>query len=92
MVSTTAIMPTAYYVFYTNVCRGMVSLSVCTQKIMSLRGQASSVKMTSHGGKLTAPAFHPTQKINKAEELTCLSTNIFVDSSDGGCVLNLFNL
>jgi hypothetical protein len=38
--------------------------------------------MTSHGGKLTAPACHPTQKINKAEELTCLSTNIFVNSGD----------
>jgi hypothetical protein len=32
--------------------------------------------MTSPGGKLTALACHPTKKVNKAEELTYLSTNI----------------
>jgi hypothetical protein len=30
----------------------------------------------SPGGKLTARAYHPTKKVNKAEELTYLSTNI----------------
>jgi hypothetical protein len=34
------------------------------------------VKMTSFGGKLTALACHPTKKVNKAEELTYLYTNI----------------
>jgi hypothetical protein len=29
-----------------------------------------------HGGKLTALACHPTKRVNKAEELTYLSTNI----------------
>jgi hypothetical protein len=33
-------------------------------------------KMTSPGGKLTALACHPTKKVNKAEELTYLSTSI----------------
>jgi hypothetical protein len=32
--------------------------------------------MTSLGGKLTALACHPTKNVNKAEELTYLSTNI----------------
>jgi len=32
--------------------------------------------MTSLGGKLTALACHPTKRVNKAEELTYLSTNI----------------
>jgi hypothetical protein len=32
--------------------------------------------MTSPGAKLTAPASHPTIKVNKDEELTYLSTNI----------------
>jgi hypothetical protein len=42
----------------------------------SFRGQASSAKMTSLGGKLTALACHPTKRASKAEELTYLSTNI----------------
>jgi len=33
----------------------------------SLRGQASWPKMMSLGGKLTAPACHPTKYENKAE-------------------------
>jgi len=33
----------------------------------SFRGQASWAKMTSPGGKLAAPACHPTKKVNKAE-------------------------
>jgi hypothetical protein len=41
----------------------------------SFRGQASWVKMTSPEGKLTALACHLTKKVNKAEELTYLSTN-----------------
>jgi hypothetical protein len=32
--------------------------------------------MTSPGGKLTALACHQSKKVNKAEELTYLSTNI----------------
>jgi hypothetical protein len=44
--------------------------------MFSFRGQASSAKMTSHGSKLTALACHPTKSVNKAEELTYLSTNI----------------
>jgi hypothetical protein len=32
--------------------------------------------MTSPVGKLTALASHPTKKVNKAEELTYLSTHI----------------
>jgi len=31
--------------------------------------------MMSAGGDLTAPACHPTKRVNKAEELTYLSTN-----------------
>jgi len=42
----------------------------------SFRGQASLAKMTSLGGKLTALACHPTKRVNKAEELTYLSTSI----------------
>jgi hypothetical protein len=44
--------------------------------LTSFRGQASRAKMTSPGGKLTALACHLTKKVNKAEELTNLSTNI----------------
>jgi len=44
---------------------------------MSLRGQACWAKMTPPRGKLTTLAFHPpTQKVNKADDLTYLSTNI----------------
>ncbi len=32
---------------------------------MSFRGQASSAKMMTLGGKLTALACHPTKKVNK---------------------------
>jgi hypothetical protein len=68
-----------------------VSYSRNNQKMMSFRGQASWTKMTSPGGKLTALAYHQTKKcggkltaltyhqtkkVNKAEELTYLSTNI----------------
>jgi hypothetical protein len=42
----------------------------------SFRGQAKWAKMTSTRGKLTALVCHPTKKVNKAEELTYLSTNI----------------
>jgi hypothetical protein len=44
--------------------------------MVSFRGQARLVKMMSPGGKLTALAYHQTKKVNKAEELTYLSTNI----------------
>jgi len=43
---------------------------------MSFRVQASWRKKVSPGGKLTERACHPTKKVNKAEELTYLSTNI----------------
>jgi hypothetical protein len=52
-----------------------VSYSICKQKMMSFRGQASYAERTSPGGKLTL-ACHPTKKVNKAEELTSLFTNI----------------
>ncbi len=38
-------------------------------------GQASWAKVMLPGGKLTALVCHPTEKVNKAEELTYLSTN-----------------
>jgi hypothetical protein len=41
---------------------------------MSFGRQASWAKMTSPGGKLTALACHRAKKVNKAEELTYLST------------------
>jgi hypothetical protein len=53
-----------------------VSYSLCKQNMMSLGEQASWAKMTSPGGKVTALACHLTNKVSKAEELTCLSTNI----------------
>ncbi len=43
---------------------------------MSFRRQASSAKLMSLGGKLTVLACHPTKRVNKAEELNYLSTNI----------------
>ncbi len=45
-------------------------------KMTSFSGQASWAKMMSPRGKLTALASHLTKKVNKAEELTYLSTNI----------------
>jgi hypothetical protein len=42
----------------------------------SFRGQASWAKITSPRGKLTALMCLPTKKVNKAEELAYLSTNI----------------
>jgi hypothetical protein len=44
--------------------------------MMSFRGQASSAKLKSLGSKRTELACHPTKRVNKAEELTYLSTNI----------------
>ncbi len=44
--------------------------------MMSFGGQASWAKMMSPWGKVTSLACHPTKKVNKAEELTYLSTNI----------------
>jgi len=41
-----------------------------------IKGAGKLGKMTSPGGKLTALACHPTKKLNKAEELTYLSSNI----------------
>ncbi len=54
----------------------LVSCCRCKQKMMSFRGQASTAKLTSLGDKRTALACHPTKGVNKAEELTYLSTNI----------------
>jgi hypothetical protein len=39
----------------------------------SFRGLSSWAKMTSPGGKITALACHPTRRVNKAGEQTCLS-------------------
>jgi hypothetical protein len=39
-------------------------------------GQVSRAEMTSPGGKITALACYLTKKVNKAEEITYLSTNI----------------
>ncbi len=36
-------------------------------KWTSFWGQANWAKMTSPWGKLTAPAFYPTKKVNKAD-------------------------
>jgi hypothetical protein len=44
----------------------------------SFRGQASWANMTLPRGKLTAMVCHLTKRVNKAEELTYLSTNIAV--------------
>jgi hypothetical protein len=38
------------------------------------RGQTSRAKMTSAGGKLITVACHPTKKVNKAKEITYLSS------------------
>ncbi len=54
----------------------MGQLFLISTKMMSFIWQASSAKMTSPGGKITALACHPNIKVNKAEELTYLSTNI----------------
>jgi hypothetical protein len=45
-------------------------------KMTPLKGQASWANMMSPGGKLKALKCHPTKKVNKAEELTYLLTNI----------------
>jgi hypothetical protein len=48
----------------------------------SFGGQASWVKMASPGGKLTTLAYHPTKRVNKAQEMTYLSINIdFTDEA-----------
>jgi hypothetical protein len=44
--------------------------------MMSFRGQASSVKMKSLGGQGNSTGVPLDQRLNKAEELTYLSTNI----------------
>jgi len=41
-----------------------------------LRGQASQVKMTSPGGKLTSLACHPTKKVNSRRTYPYLLQNI----------------
>jgi hypothetical protein len=53
----------------------LVSYSRCQYKMTSFRGQARWAKMTSPWGKLTALAYHKTKRVNKAEELTYISTN-----------------
>jgi hypothetical protein len=45
----------------------------------SFRRQSACSKMMSLGAKLTALVCHPTKKVNKAEELPYLSTNIDVN-------------
>jgi hypothetical protein len=55
---------------------GYVSYSMCKQKMTLFKGRASRVKMTSPGSKLTTLACYLTKKVNKVEELTCVSANI----------------
>jgi hypothetical protein len=47
----------------------------------SFGGQATWTKMTSPRGKLIAMEYHPTIKVNKAEELTYLYTYIELTKS-----------
>jgi hypothetical protein len=54
-----------------------VTYSQCKQKVMSFRGQASWAKMTSLWGQANSTGMPPDQKVNKAEELTYLSANIW---------------
>ncbi len=49
---------------------------------MSFRRQASWEKIMSPGDKLTAVACHPTKKVNRAEELTYLSTSIYIELAE----------
>jgi hypothetical protein len=51
------------------------------------RQLANWAKMTSYGGKLITLACHLPKKVNKAEELTYLSTNMFL--FDHGCLQGL---
>jgi hypothetical protein len=44
--------------------------------MMSFTGQANRAKIMSPGGKLTALVHRLAKKVNKAKELTYLSTNI----------------
>jgi hypothetical protein len=48
---------------------------------MSFRGQASWAKMTSPGGKVKALQCHLTKKVNKAEDLSYLFTEIITHFS-----------
>jgi hypothetical protein len=48
----------------------------CSEASATKRRQARAAKMTSPEGKLTALPCHSTKRVNKAEELTYLSTNI----------------
>jgi hypothetical protein len=58
------------------------AVSAVRRKMLSFRVKASGARMTSCGGKLTAPACHPTKKKTKlkvfhffSEEEVCLFTN-----------------
>jgi hypothetical protein len=51
------------------------TLAYCSEASATKRRQVSAAKMTSPVGKLTALACHSTKRVNKAEELTYLSTN-----------------
>jgi hypothetical protein len=46
------------------------------KNMTSFGEHASWAKMTSPGGKVTALACHLINRVSKAEDLTCLSTNI----------------
>jgi hypothetical protein len=54
---------------------------------MLFRGQASWAKMTSPGVKLKVLACQMTLKINKAEQLTYLSTNFGCTIQEGKTLL-----
>jgi hypothetical protein len=63
--------------YYPMFVERQVSYSRCKQRMTSFRGQASSAKMMSLGGKLIALACHPTKSVNKAEEPTYISINMY---------------
>jgi hypothetical protein len=56
---------------------------------MSFRGLATWAKMITPGGKLKVLACHTTKKVNKAEELTYLSIDKYLKSTDIQRVCNV---
>jgi hypothetical protein len=58
-------------------------------KMMSFGGKRTS-NMMSFGGKRTSLASHPTKNVNKAKELTHLSTNIVVRVHYNKTITKLF--
>jgi hypothetical protein len=59
---------------------------------MSFMRHSKWVIMTSPGGKLTSQACNLTKKVNKAKELTNLSTNIEVHALNLSALLSIGTL